>query len=402
MVIDSDIQSALEFKGFKRSPLQLYIHIPFCIHKCHYCDFNSHVRDEPPWHAYQQALICELEYWSQQDPFHGRSLHSIFFGGGTPSLAPASLIADVLAYAKSLFGFEENIEISLEANPGTVDMQAFQGFYDAGINRLSIGAQSLDHKELQWLERIHNNDDVYKAIAAARSAGFDNINLDLMYGLPDQTVQQWQQTLAAALSLNPEHLSCYQLTVEPHTKLAVRHASSPYALPDDAASLQFFHQTRQDLSAAAYTAYEISNFSKAGKYCRHNDGYWLYHDYIGIGAGASGKWDKHDGGTYRYSNHRMPEKYIQKSTAGWHAISSDESLNQQQAAAEAVWVGLRRKEGMDDDWFSQRFDRPIASYFQGELQPWLDDEKLIWNDRRLQLSGSGIVLADAIAGSVIQ
>jgi len=385
----------------QQSPLQLYIHIPYCIHKCHYCDFNSHVRAQPDWLAYQQALIAELEYWSKQEPFQNRQLHSIFFGGGTPSLAPASLIDKVLEHTKSLFNFENNIEITLEANPGTVDMQAFRGFFKAGINRLSMGVQSLDKKELTWLERIHNSDEVYQAFDAARKAGFDNINLDFMYGLPQQSLEQWQHTLDSALQFEPEHLSCYQLTVEPHTKLAARHASSPYKLPDDEASLAFFHSTRETLAKAGYEAYEISNFAKPDKYCRHNDGYWLYRDYIGIGAGASGKWDMKDGGTYRYSNIRTPEKYTAQAIQQGSAINSDESLTLQQAAAEAVWVGLRRKGGIDNTWFKQRFKQGITDYFQHELEPWLSGKKLTWKNRRLQLTQSGIPLADAIAESVI-
>ncbi|MBL4761059.1 MAG: radical SAM family heme chaperone HemW [Mariprofundaceae bacterium] len=385
----------------QQSPLQLYIHIPYCIHKCHYCDFNSHVRAQPDWQAYQQALVNELDHWSKQGQFHGRKLHSIFFGGGTPSLAPASLIGRALEHAQKLFGFESNIEISLEANPGTVDMKDFQGFHNAGINRLSMGVQSLDYRELQWLERIHNSDEVYKAFEAARQAGFDNINLDLMYGLPEQTLEQWQQSLETALQFKPEHLSCYQLTVEPHTKLAARHASSPYKLPDDEVSLAFFHNTREILAQAGYAAYEISNFSKPDRYCHHNDGYWLYHDYIGIGAGASGKWDMKDGGTYRYSNIRTPEKYTAQAIQTGSAINSDESLALQQAAAEAVWVGLRRKNGIDNTWFKQRFKRDITEYFQSDLEPWLNDNKLIWHGQQLQLTESGIPLADAIAESVI-
>ncbi|MDQ6957328.1 MAG: radical SAM family heme chaperone HemW, partial [Mariprofundaceae bacterium] len=330
-----------------------------------------------------------------------RRLHSIFFGGGTPSLAPASLITKVLEHAQSLFGFEKNLEITLEANPGTVDMQAFQGFYQAGINRLSMGVQSLSHNELQWLERIHNSNEVYKAFDAARSAGFNNINLDFMYGLPQQSLEQWQQTLNAALQFDPEHLSCYQLTVEPHTKLATRHAASPYKLPDDETSLDFFHQTRNVLADAGYSAYEISNFSKPEKYCRHNDGYWLYHDYIGIGAGASGKWDINNGDTYRYSNTRTPEKYTAQAMQIGSAINSDETLSLQQAAAEAVWVGLRRKNGIDNIWFKQRFEQGITDYFKHELEPWLNDSKLIWNNQQLQLTEAGTPLADAIAESVI-
>ncbi len=384
-----------------QSPLQLYIHIPYCIHKCHYCDFNSHVRVQPDWQSYEQALIAELGYWANQKQFQARNLHSIFFGGGTPSLAPASLIAKLLEHAQSLFNFESNIEITLEANPGTVDMQAFQGFYQAGINRLSMGVQSLNHNELQWLERIHQSDEVYQAFEAARKAGFNNINLDFMYGLPQQSLEQWQQTLDAALHFNPEHLSCYQLTVEPHTKLAARHAASPYKLPDDETALDFFHQTRHRLAQAGYSAYEISNFAKAGKHCRHNDGYWLYHDYIGIGAGASGKWDMSDGGTYRYSNSRTPETYTAQTMQTDHAINSDETLSLQQAAAEAVWVGLRRKNGIDNHWFKQRFKQGITDYFQNDLNSWLEDKKLTWKNQQLQLTEAGIPLADAIAESVI-
>ncbi len=385
----------------QQSPLQLYIHIPYCIHKCHYCDFNSHVRTQPDWQAYEQALIAELEYCSKQEPFQNRQLHSVFFGGGTPSLAPASLIGNVLEHAQHLFGFENHIEITLEANPGTVDMQAFQGFFNAGINRLSMGVQSLDTKELTWLERIHDSSEVYQAFDAARKAGFDNINLDFMYGLPEQSLEQWLQTLDAALQFKPEHLSCYQLTVEPHTKLAARHASSPYKLPDDETSLAFFHSTRETLAKAGYEAYEISNFAKSNKYCRHNDGYWLYHDYIGIGAGASGKWDMKDGGTYRYSNTRTPEKYTTQAIQTGSAINSDESLALQQAAAEAVWVGLRRKGGIDNRWFENRFQQDITAYFQSDLEAWLNDNKLIWHGQQLQLAESGIPLADAIAESVL-
>jgi len=383
------------------SPLQLYVHIPYCIHKCHYCDFNSHVRSEPDWQTYSDALIAEISSWASQPQFNNRNLHSIFFGGGTPSLAPESLITTVIEHAQALFGFEENIEISLEANPGAVDSKSFEGFYRAGINRLSMGVQSLDKHELQWLERIHQCDEVYQAFDAARSAGFDNINLDFMYGLPQQTLEQWQHTLNTALQFDPEHLSCYQLTVEPHTKLAARHASSPYKLPDDEMSLAFFEDTRNTLAQAGYEAYEISNFSKPQQFCRHNDGYWLYHDYIGIGAGASGKWDMHDGSTHRYSNIRTPEKYTEQAIQTDFAINSHETLNLQRAAAEAVWVGLRRKNGIDNTWFTQRFKHSINAYFQRELEPWFKKNKLVWKQQQLQLTASGIILADAIAESVI-
>ena len=382
------------------SPLQLYIHIPYCIHKCHYCDFNSHVREQPDWQAYQVALISELKHWASQPAYHHRVLHSIFIGGGTPSLAPPSLIAAILACAKQCFGFEKDIEITLEANPGTMDVQAFQGFYDAGINRLSMGVQSLNQKELQWLERIHSSDEVYQAFDVARSVGFQNINLDLMYGLPKQNLEQWQASLDTIIDFGAEHLSCYQLTVEPHTQLAARHATSPYALPDDDLSLSFFHHTRERLADAGYAAYEISNFSQQGKKCRHNDGYWLYHDYIGIGAGASGKWDDAMGATHRYSNKKSPESYMQQVRTCGKSILSDEILSLKKAAAEAVWIGLRRSQGIDGAWFQQRFKQSILSYFQQDLEPWLQSGHLIWQDKKLQLTDKGIPLTDAVASTV--
>jgi len=391
----------MPFEHTQISPLQLYVHIPYCIHKCHYCDFNSHVRDVPPWADYEKALLAELSYWATQTAFQQRQLSTIFFGGGTPSLAPPQLIASVIEKAEELFSLQHDIEITMEANPGTVDIAAFQGFYQAGINRLSMGVQSLNINELQWLERIHSDDEVYLAFQAARDAGFDNINLDFMYGLPNQSLEQWQKTLDAALQFNPEHLSCYQLTVEPHTKLAVCHATSPYNLPDDEKSLAFFHATRQRLSKAGYQAYEISNFSKPNKHCRHNDGYWLYHDYIGIGAGAAGKWDMPNAGTHRYSNTRAPEKYMEQALSTGLAINSDENLNPYQAAAEAIWVGLRRKDGLDDLWFTQRFGQSIMDSFSVELTPWMNRKQLIWQAQQLQLTPLGIPLADAIAASVL-
>ncbi|MDQ6995726.1 MAG: radical SAM family heme chaperone HemW [Mariprofundaceae bacterium] len=382
------------------SPLQLYIHIPYCIHKCHYCDFNSHVRDKIDWQAYQDALMAELTAWAKHPAYQGRKIHSIFFGGGTPSLAPSSLIACLLEHAQTLFGFEHDIEITLEANPGTVDMDAFQGFYNAGINRLSMGVQSLDGQELQWLERIHSRDEVYQAFDVARRVGFQNINLDLMYGLPKQSLEQWQSSLDAVIALGAEHLSCYQLTVEPHTKLAVRHAAAPYALPDDELSLAFFHHTRNRLANADYEAYEISNFSQQGRRCRHNDGYWLYHDYIGIGAGASGKWDDEQGHTHRYSNHKSPETYMKHASSMGQSMLSDECLSCDEAAAEALWIGLRRSEGIDDVWFKQRFHQSILAYFHQDLDTWLKSQHLQWKGQHLQLTNKGIPLADAIASAV--
>ncbi|ATX82584.1 oxygen-independent coproporphyrinogen-3 oxidase [Mariprofundus ferrinatatus] len=387
------------------SPLLLYVHTPFCVHKCHYCDFNSHERTKPDWESYQQALKSEMTHWACSPMFSSRKLSSIFFGGGTPSLAPPELIASLIDQAEQLLGFEDNLEVTLEANPGTVDVEHFAGFRQAGVNRLSIGVQSLRDHELKWLERIHDSRTAITAFHAARKAGFDNINLDLIYGLPNQTMDQWLYTLQSAINLEPEHLSCYQLTIEPHTRLAASHASSPLPLPNDELALEMFTETRKRLLDYGLAAYEISNFSRPGFKCRHNDGYWRYHDYIGIGAGASGKWDEWsangNSGINRYSNIRTPERYIASVADKGSAINSQEQLDCMHAAAEAVWLGLRRTNGIDRPAFRSRFGFDVWEHFSAQLELWEKQGMLNLNRHSLALTESGLTLADAIAESVL-
>ena len=382
------------------NPLMLYVHTPYCVHKCHYCDFNSHVRGDPDWQKYGLALHSELSQWARQPQFSGRQLASIFLGGGTPSLAPASLIESLIGKASELFRVSDDIEISLEANPGTIDQSNFAGFREAGVNRLSIGVQSLKDEELKWLERIHSSEQAVAALKAGREAGFENINLDLMYGLPDQTLEGWMETLNRAIDLNPEHLSCYQLTVEPHTKLAAEVDRVAAQLPDDELALEFLFKTRERLAEVGYEAYEVSNFAKPGFKCRHNDGYWLYRDYIGIGAGASGKFDLENGGVTRYSNIRNPEKYIDSALKDGRAINSDEQLSKWTAEAEALWQGLRRTGGISDAWFTERFGTGIQARFGSELAPWLAEQKLAWEGDQLHLTDEGLPFADSIASDL--
>ncbi|MDX8392325.1 MAG: radical SAM family heme chaperone HemW [Mariprofundaceae bacterium] len=377
------------------------MHVPFCAHKCPYCDFNSHVRNDPPWNDYRQALIAELVYWSGQAQYKNRRIDSLFFGGGTPSLAPPSLIEAVIDDAQALFGFSDDAEISLEANPGSVEADRFSAYRAAGVNRLSIGVQSFDDAELKWLERIHSGVEAKNAFATARQAGFDNINLDLMYGLPQQTMDAWLSNLNIAIGLSPEHMSCYQLTVEAHTELAVRHSRTPLALPQDEAALDFLWKTRRTLAGKGYDAYEISNFSHSGRKCAHNDAYWLYRDYIGIGAGAAGKWDIADGGIIRYSNKRSPEAYISAVADRKRAINSQETLSLKQAAAEAVWLGLRRSEGISLAWFRERFACELQDTFSSALRPWLQTGDLTISRESLKLSEKGLNLADSIAVAVL-
>jgi oxygen-independent coproporphyrinogen-3 oxidase len=340
-------------------------------------------------------------HWAESTMFNNRQITTVFFGGGTPSLAPPSLIGAVVKATSKYLGLSGDVEITLEANPGAIDSDHFYHYREAGVNRLSLGVQSLDDRELNWLERIHGRHEALQAFTTARNAGFSNINLDLIYGLPDQSLSHWMQTLYATVKLEPEHISCYQLTVEPHTKLATRHAKIMYSFPDDELALSFFHGTRQQLHSAGYDAYEISNFAKPGLQCKHNDGYWLYHDYIGIGAGAAGKWDTRDGGIKRYSNIRSPKYYIQSSLKNGTAFHRQESLDYNQSAAEALWLGLRRRQGVCRHTFQQRFGFDAWLCFASALKLWHECGKLTVTDRHICLTPEGLPLADAIAASVL-
>ncbi len=273
----------------------------------------------------------------------------------------------------------------------------------AGINRLSIGVQSFDNVELKWLERIHSSQEAEAAYQMARDAGFANINLDLMYALPHQSLDEWFVSLEKGIALAPEHLSCYQLTVEPHTALHVTHQKQKLALPDEDLALRFFRETHNTLAEHGYAAYEISNFAQSGKHCRHNCGYWQYDDYIGIGAGAAGKWDVRNGedGVQRYSNLRSPQTYIDKVLASTSALNQIEHLDKKQAMGEAVWLGLRQQQGVDMLWFEQRFGQSLADTYATLLGQWINQNKLVQQEGYLKLTPAGLNLADDISASFL-
>lgn len=265
-------------------PLSLYIHIPWCVQKCPYCDFNSHgQKSDLPEQEYVQHLLTDL---AQELPFvQARKLHSIFIGGGTPSLFSANAIKTLLNGVESLIEFESDIEITLEANPGTVEAGRFNAYREAGVNRISIGVQSLQNEKLIKLGRIHDKSEAIKAAELAQNAGLNSFNLDLMHGLEGQTVTDALSDLSTAISLNPPHLSWYQLTIEPNTQFA----SKPPPLPEDEVLWDIQEQGHQLLKQAGYEQYEISGYAKPDKQCRHNLNYWRFGDYLGIGCGAHGK-----------------------------------------------------------------------------------------------------------------
>ncbi|AHE97164.1 radical SAM family heme chaperone HemW [Thioalkalivibrio paradoxus] len=292
-------------------PLALYVHLPWCLRKCPYCDFNSHeVRGALPEEAYVDALLKDLE--SQLPAIWGRRLESIFIGGGTPSLFSPQAIESLLAGLRARLPWRPDLEITLEANPGTAERGYFAGYRDAGVNRLSLGIQSFDPAALERIGRIHDDVDAHAAIAQARAAGFERLNLDLMFGLPGQSLEQGLTDLQTAVAVDPGHISWYQLTLEPNTLFAHR----PPPLPADETIDELFARGHSLLQAAGYTRYEVSAHATAGNECRHNLNYWEFGDYLGIGAGAHGKLtDAADGTIRRLTKPRQPEAYLRDPAA---------------------------------------------------------------------------------------
>ncbi|OEE09893.1 radical SAM family heme chaperone HemW [Aliivibrio fischeri] len=290
-------------------PLSLYIHIPWCIQKCPYCDFNSHaLKAEIPEAQYISALIDDLDtdlarYDMQSEP---RKLHSIFIGGGTPSLITAPEIKRLLSEVEKRLPFADDIEITMEANPGTVEAGRFVEYRQAGVNRISIGVQSFQQEKLEKLGRIHGKDEAIRAAHLAHEAQLNSFNLDLMHGLPNQSIEDALSDLQQAIDLNPPHLSWYQLTIEPNTVFYYK----PPTLPDDDDLWDIFEQGHQMLAKAGYVQYEISGYSKVGYQCRHNLNYWRFGDYLGIGCGAHGKLSFADGRIVRTTKIKHPRGFL--------------------------------------------------------------------------------------------
>lgn len=293
----------------KLPPLSLYIHIPWCVQKCPYCDFNSHAqKGEIPQQDYIHHLLQDLnaDLAHFKDAIQHRKLHSIFIGGGTPSLFSAESISYLLNEIKMLVPFEEHIEITLEANPGTVEAARFQGYVKAGVTRISMGIQSFNDDKLQLLGRIHNAQEAKSAVNLAKVSGLKSFNLDLMHGLPNQTLEDALDDLRQAIELKPPHLSWYQLTIEPNTMFAYR----PPTLPDDDELWDIFEQGHQLLTAAGYQQYETSAYAKPGFQCQHNLNYWRFGDYLAIGCGAHGKLTFPNGDIRRFSKTKHPKGYL--------------------------------------------------------------------------------------------
>ena len=333
-------------------PLTLYVHIPWCVRKCPYCDFNSHeARTAIPEDDYITALERDLE--SALPAVWGRRVQAIFFGGGTPSIFSARAIDRILTRVRTLLPVEPLAEITLEANPGTFEIEKFRGFRDAGVNRLSIGIQSFNPKHLKALCRIHDEREARRAVEIALNT-FDNANLDLMYALPAQTVDEALADIDTTIAFGVPHISAYHLTIEPNTLFHAR----PPQVPDDDTSAQMQVEIEARLADAGYLHYETSAFAKRHRECQHNLNYWQFGDYLGIGAGAHSKLTAHDGVT-RLVRHKQPKAYMEGALAG-HAVQEQHSVETRELPFEFMMNALRLSDGFATALFTQRTGLPLS------------------------------------------
>jgi oxygen-independent coproporphyrinogen-3 oxidase len=372
-------------------PLALYVHWPFCVSKCPYCDFNSHVRSTIDQDRWRDALLADLAHEARLLP--GRKLTSIFFGGGTPSLMDPATVEAVIAAARNHWNADDRIEITLEANPNSVEAARFANLAAAGVNRISLGLQSFDDAALGFLGRAHSAREGFAALAIAQKH-FRRVSFDLIYALPDDDEARWSAMLAQALSLGTSHLSLYQLTIEPGTRFATMVGARAVEPLDAERSAALFELTEAMTTAAGMPAYEISNHARSGQESRHNLTYWRYGDYAGVGPGAHGR--RLGSRTVR---HRKPENFLSGVARNGHGISKEAALTPGEAADEALVMGLRLREGIDPQAIAGRFGlRSIVDW--GRIDRLLRSGHLASADGRIALTAKGRLLLDHILGEI--
>ncbi len=376
-------------------PLALYVHWPFCLAKCPYCDFNSHVRENVASSEWERALVADLRHEATR-PGSG-PLSSVFFGGGTPSLMPPALVASILSEAEDLFGFSPDIEITLEANPSSVETSKFAALARAGVNRISLGIQSLDDEALHMLGRLHSAADALSALQTARDS-FRRVSFDLIYARPGHTARAWKQELERALDFGTEHLSLYQLTIEPGTRFATDVRRGALAPLDNDAAADLFELTRDITRTAGLPAYEISNHARRGCESRHNLTYWRYQDYAGIGPGAHGR--RSGTATVR---HRKPENYLAVVEAQGHGIAEERALPPNEQAGEALMMGLRLAEGVDLEALGKRFALSRNALVDSrKLELYRHQGLLDFDGRRIVVRDAGMPVLDALLPELVR
>ena len=370
--------------------LALYVHWPFCVSKCPYCDFNSHVRDTVDQEAWRDALLTDLAHEAALLP--ERRLTSIFFGGGTPSLMPPATVEALIAAARTHWPTSDDLEITLEANPNSAEAASFADLASAGVNRISLGLQSFDDASLAFLGRAHSADEGQRALAAAQSA-VDRVSFDLIYALPGDDEWRWASQLERAIGLGTEHLSLYQLTIEPGTRFAAMVARHEFTPLDPEMSASLFEFTQERTAAAGIPAYEISNHARPGAHSRHNLTYWRYGDYAGVGPGAHGRRLGQ-----RTVRHKKPENFLAAVARNGHGLVEEEVLTRHEGASEALVMGLRLAEGIDLAALEARFGRPIVDRSAVERLVALD--LLIRDETRIATTEAGRLLLDSILAEI--
>lgn len=355
-------------------PLALYIHWPFCLSKCPYCDFNSHVREKIDESSWRDALLKELDYFGKLT--QGRPLKSVFFGGGTPSLMSPGTVAALLDQLPIYWQIQEDLEITLEANPTSIEANKFQGFKAAGINRVSVGIQALKDEDLKFLGRTHGRDDALKALTIA-SRLFERFSFDLIYARPQQTVKQWQEELKEALTLAQGHLSLYQLTIEQGTAFYTSHQRKDFQIPDEHLAADLYEATQEMMEKAELPAYEVSNHARIGQESRHNLVYWQGEDYVGVGPGAHGRITL-GGEKFSFKNIRAPEVWMKAVSEKEKGIGDQILLSSEEIFTERLMMGLRLRKGIPQRELEVLAgNRSLKEIFQNSTLEVLEEENLI-------------------------
>ena len=372
-------------------PLALYVHWPFCVSKCPYCDFNSHVRSSIDQGEWREALLADLAHEARLLP--ERTLSSIFFGGGTPSLMDPATVEAVIDAATGIWAPSSDIEITLEANPNSVEAARFADLALAGVNRLSLGLQSFDDRALEFLSRAHSAREGFAALEIAQR-NFRRVSFDLIYALPGDTEDSWSATLAQALSLGTRHLSLYELTIEPGTRFASMVAKHDFEPLDPEAAAALYELTEAMTAQAGMPAYEISNHARPGHESRHNLNYWRYGDYAGIGPGAHGRRTG-----MRTVRHRKPENFLSALRRSANGVAEEARLSPTEAADEALVMGLRLSEGIDAQAIADRFGLSLIVDWE-RVDGLVHSGHMTRNETRIALTSKGRLLLDAILGEI--
>lgn len=376
--------------------LGIYIHIPFCLRKCPYCDFNSIPLSPIPEKAYIGALLKEFDQLREGFNLPSRRLESIYIGGGTPSLLSPQAVHLILDGLKEGFSQTGYIEITLEVNPGTVDLSRLMGFKRAGVNRLSLGVQSFKDKTLEMLGRIHSSGASLEAFNDARRAGFDNVGIDLIFGVPGQGLGDWEEDIEMVLTIRPEHISTYSLTIEKGTPFYKLAQEGLLTSPSDDEEAEMYESAISRFKGSGYIHYEISNFALPGMESRHNQRYWLYKDYIGLGAGAHSYLGSVPSFGVRWWNEKAPFIYMERIEREGNAMEGREFLTREEAITEGIFLGLRRPEGLDKGWFLRRFGIGLESTYPETIGRLKDRGLLLEEGRFIKLSHQGLLLSNEV------